>query len=347
VSGDPVIPFNRPTAATNAARYISQALDSQKLSGNNEYGRACESLISKITGAPFAFVTPSCTDALEMSALLLRIEPGDEVIVPSFTFTSTATAFVLRGARIVFADSRIDTKNLDESQLESLISDRTRAIVVVHYGGVGCEMDGILEIARTHGIAVVEDNAHGLGGRYRGQSLGTFGTMATQSFHETKNVSCGEGGALLLNDELLVERAEIVREKGTNRSKFARGEVDKYTWVDDGSSFLPSELTSAMLLAGLEEFDRIQDRRRKIWDAYYSELAEWADRNRVELPVVPQHCDQAYHLFYLLLPNGEALVKLKPRSRASQSWRSPTTCLCTRRLVAGSWAVVIALSRRK
>jgi dTDP-4-amino-4,6-dideoxygalactose transaminase len=238
-----------------------------------------------------------------MSALLLDIQPGDEVIVPSFTFVSTINAFVLRGAWPVFADIRQDTLNLDETRLESLITPRTKAIVPVHYAGVGCEMDTIMAIAGRHGIEVVEDNAHGLFGAYRGRPLGTFGAMATQSFHETKNIVCGEGGALLLNAARYVERAEILREKGTNRSRFFRGQVDKYTWVDVGSSYLPSDILAAFLYAQLEASDTIQTMRRSIWEQYHAQLAEWATDHAVRLPTIPAHCEQSYHMFYLVMPS--------------------------------------------
>jgi dTDP-4-amino-4,6-dideoxygalactose transaminase len=215
-------------------------------------------------------------------------------------------AFVLRGARPVFADIRPDTLNLDEQKLEQLITPRTRAIVVVHYAGVGCEMDTILEIAQRHSIAVVEDNAHGLFGKYKGKYLGTFGSMATQSFHETKNFTCGEGGALIINDPQYVERAEIIREKGTNRSKFFRGQVDKYSWVDVGSSYLPSDLLAAFLYAQFESRDRIQAKRQSIWDYYHTHLCDWAMQHQVQLPVIPSHCEQPYHMFYMLMPSLEA-----------------------------------------
>jgi dTDP-4-amino-4,6-dideoxygalactose transaminase len=240
-----------------------------------------------------------------MAALLLDIKPGDEVIFPAFTFVSTVNAFVLRGARPVFVDVRADTLNLDESQLEEHISPRTKAVVPVHYAGVGCEMDEILWIAGRHGMAVVEDNAHGLFGKYRGRYLGTFGCFATQSFHETKNLTCGEGGALLLNDSQYLERAEIVREKGTNRSRFFRGQVDKYTWVDVGSSYLPSELLAAFLYAQLEAREQIQAKRRHVWEYYNRHLADWSREQGVRLPFVPEHCEQPYHMFYLLLPSLE------------------------------------------
>lgn len=254
-------------------------------------------------GVPRVLLTTSCTHALEMAALLLDVQSGDDVIVPSFTFVSTANAFVLRGARPIFIDIHPDTLNLDETQLERLITARTRAIVPVHYAGVGCAMDAIMAMAARHEIVVVEDNAHGLFGRYRGRWLGTFGALATQSFHETKNITCGEGGALLINDERFVERAEILREKGTNRGRFFRGQVDKYSWVDVGSSYLPSDMLAAFLLAQLEACDRIQAYRKAIWERYHAELGEWATGNGVRLPSVPPDCDQAYHMFYLLLPS--------------------------------------------
>jgi dTDP-4-amino-4,6-dideoxygalactose transaminase len=237
-----------------------------------------------------------------MSALLLDIQPGDEVIVPSFSFVTTANAFVLRGARPVFCDVRPDTLNLDETQLEQLITPKTKAIVLVHYAGVGCEMDVIMEIANRYNLPVVEDNAHGLFGRYKGQYLGTFGQLATQSFHETKNFSCGEGGALLINEPQCIERAEIIREKGTDRSRFFRGEVNKYGWVDLGSSFLPSDFLAAVLYAQLEAKDQIQAHRQWIWQYYYDSLQEWAVEQGVQLQTVPAHCEQTYHMFYLLLP---------------------------------------------
>jgi dTDP-4-amino-4,6-dideoxygalactose transaminase len=236
---------------------------------------------------------------------LLNLKDGDEVIVPSFTFVSTINAFVLRGAKPVFADVRPDTLNLDESKLEALITSKTRAIVVVHYAGVACEMDVIMEIANRHGIPVVEDNAHGLFGKYKGKYLGTFGVLATQSFHETKNFTSGEGGALLINDPKYIEDAEILREKGTNRSRFFRGQVDKYTWINVGSSYLPSDLLAAFLLAQLEEREKVQSLRQRIWETYYKELYDWAEENHVQLPFVPAHCEQPYHMFHLLFPDLE------------------------------------------
>jgi dTDP-4-amino-4,6-dideoxygalactose transaminase len=297
------IPFNRCLPVGRELEYVQQAMASGVLSGDGPFTKKCHEWFRQALGVPMALLTTSCTHALEMTALLLNIEPGDEVIVPAFTFVSTVNAYVIRGAKPVFADIRQDTLNLDERQLPLLITPRTKAIVVVHYAGVACEMDAILEIANRAGVIVVEDNAHGLLGRYKGRYLGTIGAMATQSFHETKNIACGEGGALLLNDERYFERAEILREKGTNRSRFFRGQVDKYGWVDVGSSYLPSELLAAFLLGQLEAHETIQARRKSIYDAYARELSEWANRNEVCLPHIPAHCEQPYHMFYMLLPN--------------------------------------------
>lgn len=299
------IPFNRPTIVGKELYYISQAIHDGYSAGDGGFTKKCHAILEQSLGVSKALLTTSCTDALEMAALLLDFQPGDEVNVPSFTFVTTANAFVLRGATPVFIDIRPDTLNMDENQLEKLITPRTKAIVPVHYAGVGCEMDSICQIAAKYDIAVVEDNAHGLFGGYRGQYLGTFGTFATQSFHETKNFSCGEGGAFLINDPQYIERAEIIREKGTDRSRFFRGQVDKYTWVDIGSSFLPSDILAAFLYAQLEARDDIQNTRRKIWDYYSESLQVWAQSNNIRLPIVPDHCDQSYHMFYLLLPSVE------------------------------------------
>ena len=312
----PRIPFNRSSVVGDELRYVERAFESGRLAGDGGFTKACHTLLEGILGVSKAFLTTSCTHALEMSALLLDIQPGDEVVLPSFTFVSTVNAFVLRGAKPVFCDIRPDTLNLDERVLPSLLTKDTRAIVVVHYAGIAAEMDGILEIARTAGIPVVEDNAHGLFGRYRGRYLGTMGAMGTQSFHGTKNISCGEGGALLLNDDSLVERASIVREKGTNRAAFFRGEVDKYSWVDVGSSYLPSEILAAVLLAQLEAREEIQARRKSIWERYHTELAGWAAQFGVRSPVVPEYCEQAYHLYYLLLPSLEVRSALIEALRA-------------------------------
>lgn len=299
------IPFNRPSIEGNEERYMAEALAKGHISGNGHFTYRCEKLIRETLSIKAALLTTSCTHALEMAALLLNIESGDEVIVPSFTFVSTINAFVLRGAKPIFADIRADTLNIDEKRIEQLITSRTKVIVPVHYAGVGCEMETILKIAKKNGISVVEDNAHGLFGKYKGSHLGTFGCLATLSFHETKNFTCGEGGALLINDLRLVERAEIIREKGTNRSRFFRGEVDKYSWVDIGSSYLLSDMSAAFLLGQLEKKEEIQKRRKQIWESYYANLSEWAKANDVRLPIVPKHCEQTYHMFYLLLPSLE------------------------------------------
>jgi dTDP-4-amino-4,6-dideoxygalactose transaminase len=297
------IPFNRPTHTARVDEYVDQALHSGHLSGDGEFTRRCQDLLGELLGGATVLLTTSGTHALELMALLLDVGPGDEVIVPSFTFSSTVNAFVLRGAIPVFIDIRPDTLNLDERRLDALITDRTRAIVPVHYAGVGCEMSPILEIASQHAIPVVEDNAHGLFGRYRGRLLGTFGVMAAQSFHETKNFSCGEGGAIVINDPAYVERAEIIREKGTNRRQFFLGQVDKYTWVDLGSSFLPSDLLAAMLLAQLEDRDWVGERRSRIWRRYADELAGWSMANDVQMPAVPSDRESPYHLFHMLMPS--------------------------------------------
>jgi dTDP-4-amino-4,6-dideoxygalactose transaminase len=299
------IPFNKAGLAGNEFRYITAAIEGGHISGDGDFTRKCSTFFEQELGLTKAILTTSCTHALEMSALLLEIKGGDEVIVPSFTFVSTVNAFVLRGAHPIFIDIRPDTLNMDERQLEPLISPRTRAIVPVHYAGVGCEMDVILEIAVRHGIPIVEDNAHGLFGKYRGKHLGTFGCLAAQSFHETKNFTCGEGGALFINDSRYVDRAEILREKGTNRTQFFRGLVDKYTWVDVGSSYLPSDLLAAFLYAQLEARQEIQSKRRRIWECYRQQLTAWAQHYGVWLPFVPEPCEQPYHMFYLILPSGE------------------------------------------
>jgi dTDP-4-amino-4,6-dideoxygalactose transaminase len=309
------VPFNRPALAGREMEYIQDAVRRGHLSGDGWYTRRCHDLLRDILGAPQVLLTTSCTHALELAAMLLEVGPGDEVVLPSFTFVSTANAFVLRGARPVFADVRPDTLNLDEQDVERKLTPRTRVIIPVHYAGIGCQMDDLQEIARQAGAAIVEDAAHALFGAYGGRPLGTFGALATLSFHETKNVTCGEGGALVINDPALCERAEILREKGTNRSRFFRGEVDKYTWVDIGSSYLPSDLLAAFLLAQLEAREESQRRRREIWETYAAALADWAAARGVRLPVVPAHCQQPYHLFYLLLPSLAEREQLSARLR--------------------------------
>jgi len=299
------INFNKPYIAKNEVAYIQEALQSRHISGDGSFTKKCHSFLEKELGIPKVLLTTSCTHALDMSALLLELQTEDEVIVPDFTFVSTVNAFVLRGAKPVFCDIHPDTLNLDENLLERLITPRTKAIFLVHYAGVGCEMNTIMDIAAKHNIPIVEDNAHGLFGKYRGKNLGTFGCLAAQSFHETKNFTSGEGGALLINDPKYFEEAEIIREKGTNRSRFFRGQVDKYTWVNIGSSYLPSDVLAAILFSQLEEKDQIQNKRRQIWDTYNLELSQWASKNNVMLPTVPDYCDQAYHMFYMLLPDLE------------------------------------------
>ena len=311
------IPFNRSSLMGRELDYIGRAMTSGQIAGDQTFSKQCQKLLEEVLGLPKCLVATSCTHALEMAALLLEIQPGDEVIVPSFTFVSTINAFVLRGGHPVFCDIRPDTLNLDETLLESLITPRTKAVVPVHYAGVGCEMDSIMAIAGQREVTVVEDNAHGLFGKYKGRWLGTFGALATQSFHETKNITCGEGGALLINEASLIERAEIVREKGTNRSRFFRGQVDKYSWVDIGSSYLMSDVLAAFLYGQLERWREIQAGRRKIWERYERDLEPWAKANDIRLPCVPAHCEQAYHMFYLLLPtlaSRQALIEhLKTR----------------------------------
>jgi dTDP-4-amino-4,6-dideoxygalactose transaminase len=304
------IHFNKPTTVGNEMLYIQQALTNMHVSGDGAYTKKTHQLLEEILGVPKVLLTTSCTHALEMSAILLDIQPGDEVIVPSFTFVSSINAFILRGALPVFVDVRSDTLNLDETKLEALITERTKAIVPVHYGGVACEMDTIMDIANRYNIAVVEDNAHALFAKYKGKYLGTFGKMATQSFHETKNFHCGEGGALIINDPELVERAEIIREKGTNRSRFYRGQIDKYSWVDVGSSYLPSDMLAGFLYAQLEERDAIQAKRQHIYEYYRDNLCDWAEEHHVQTPFVPDDVDHAYHNYFLLLPSLEVRTRL-------------------------------------
>lgn len=305
------IPFNRSGILGSELEYIQKAIEeNQYISGDGFFTKKCQNLLENYLNIPKALLTTSCTHALEMSAILLDFDVGDEVILPSFTFVSTANAFVLRGARPVFIDIRDDTLNIDENKLERLVTGKTKAIVPVHYGGVGCEMDVICDIAKEYNLKIVEDNAHGFLGKYKGKYLGSFGPLSALSFHETKNFACGEGGALIINDEALIERAEIVREKGTNRARFFRGEVDKYTWRDIGSSYLPSDILAAFLFGQLEKRDFIQKKRRKIWEFYKFNLEDWADANKVKIPIVPSHCEQSYHLFYLRLPSIEIREKL-------------------------------------
>lgn len=300
----PKIPFHKPWMTGKEIEYIARAIATGAIAGDGPYTRACGRLLEGWGGIPKVMLTPSCTAALEMAAMLCELAPGDEVILPSFTFVTTASAFVRSGARPVFVDIRPDTLNLDEALIEGAITPRTRAIVPVHYAGVACEMDRIMAIARRRRLVVIEDAAQGVGASYRGKALGSIGDLGTYSFHETKNVTCGEGGAICINAGRLVERAEILREKGTDRLQFLRGQVDKYSWVDVGSSYLPSEICSAFLMAQLERLADITARRRAIHDCYAHLLAPLASEGRLRLPSAPEECVGNHHLFYILLPDA-------------------------------------------
>lgn len=310
------IPFNRPSFVGNERKYLELCLAAGHLSGGGSFSRRCSAHLEARLGCSRALLTTSCTDALEMCGLLLDLGPEDEFIVPSFTFTSTANALALRGARPVFADIRPDTLNIDERQLGSLFTSRTRAVVAVHYAGVACAMDEICLLAHERGVTVIEDNAHGIFGRYKGRLLGTIGALATLSFHETKSVSCGEGGALLVNDPAHIERAEIILEKGTNRRQFFRGQADKYTWIELGSSFVLADLLASILLAQLEAEAEICARREAIWLRYQRSLSNWASANNVGQPTIPPECDSSYHLYHLILPNGGARDRLLEHLKA-------------------------------
>jgi dTDP-4-amino-4,6-dideoxygalactose transaminase len=315
------VPFNRVLAAGEELTHVRDAIAGGHVSGAGPYTARCEETLAQLTGSHRSLLTTSCTHALEMAAHLLDLQPGDEVIMPSFTFVSTAAAVALRGAIPVFCDVRPDTLGLDEALLADLVTERTKAILVVHYAGVACEMDEICAFAAEHGLVIVEDNAHGLFGTYRGRPLGSFGDLSTLSFHETKNLSCGEGGALQINRPEMVARAEILREKGTNRSSFFRGEVDKYTWVDLGSSWLPSDLLAAFLWGQLERADAIQRRRHAVWNAYSERMTPWAYKRGFRLPEVPEDRSHPAHLFALLAPSEEERTALIAhlRDRAVQA----------------------------
>lgn len=305
-----MIPFNIPPYIGNELKYIKQAINNRKICGDGEFTQKCTSWLEETTGASKALLTTSCTHATEMAALLCDIQPGDEVIMPAFTFVSTADAFVLRGAKAVFVDIRPDTMNIDEQLIEQAITEKTKAIVPVHYAGVSCEMDVIMDIAKRHHLYVIEDAAQGIMSAYKGKPLGTIGDYGCFSFHETKNYSMGEGGALLIKDNKQVERAEIIREKGTNRSKFFRGQIDKYTWVDAGSSYLPSDMNAAYLWAQLEQADVIYNDRMSSWNYYYEQLKPVADAGYIELPVIPKECIHNAHMFYMKTRNLEERTKL-------------------------------------
>lgn len=294
-----MIPFNMPPYVGTENDYIKKAIENHKICGDGEFTKRCSAWIEEKTGTKKGLLTTSCSHALEMAALLLDIKPGDEVIMPSFTFVSTADAFVLRGAKAVFVDIRPDTMNINEELIEDAITDRTKAIVPVHYAGVACEMDRIMEIAAKYGLAVVEDAAQGVMSSYKGKALGTIGDFGCYSFHETKNYSMGEGGALLIRDDSRIEDAEIIREKGTNRSKFFRGQIDKYTWVNWGSSYLPSDMNAAYLWAQLEQAEEINENRLNSWTEYYNGLKDLADEGKIELPYIPRECVHNAHMFYI------------------------------------------------
>lgn len=304
------IPFNKPPVVGNESNYISEAIDAHKICGDGHFTHRCNELLEQRTGAARALLTTSCTHATEMAALLSDISEGDEVIMPSYTFVSTANAFVLRGAVPVFVDIRSDTMNIDEKLIEAAITDKTKAIAVVHYAGISCDMDAIMDIAARHNLIVIEDAAQAIGSTYNGKACGSFGRFGCLSFHETKNLSMGEGGALLINDMEDAERAEIIREKGTNRTKFHRGEINKYTWVDAGSSYLPSELNAAYLYAQLLKMDEINSSRMHIWDTYYKMLAPLAANGFIELPHIPSDCVHNAHMFYLKCKDSDERAAL-------------------------------------
>lgn len=305
-----MINFNEPMFADKALPYIRQAIENKKICGDGEFTKKCSKWIETFTGTGKALLTTSCTHATELAAILSEIKEGDEVIMPSYTFVSTADAFVLRGAKAVFVDIRPDTMNIDETLIEAAITDRTKVIVPVHYAGVACEMDRIMDIAEKHNLMVIEDAAQGVMSKYKGRALGTIGDFGCYSFHETKNYSMGEGGALLIRDEKHIEKAEIVREKGTNRSKFFRGQIDKYTWVEAGSSYLPSELNAAYLYAQLEMAEEINERRLDIWNRYYEGLNGLAKEHRIELAYIPEECTHNAHMFYLKAKDLEERTSL-------------------------------------
>ncbi len=305
-----MIVFNQAPFTGKEFGYIQKAIDNKKICGDGEFTKKCSEWLEEKTGASKVLLTTSCTHALEMAALLCDIKEGDEVIMPSYTFVSTADAFVLRGAKIVFVDIRPDTMNIDETKIEAAITDKTKVIVPVHYAGVACEMDTIMDIAKRHNLMVVEDAAQGLMSTYKGKALGTIGDFGCISFHETKNYSMGEGGALYINDPKYIEDAEIIREKGTNRSKFFRGQIDKYTWVNAGSSYLPSDMNAAYLWAQLEIADEINDHRMELWNTYYEGLKSLEDKGLIELPKVPEGCVHNAHMFYIKTKDLEERTQL-------------------------------------
>ena len=315
-----MIPFNIAPFVGNEIDYIKDAINEKHISGDGKYTKKCSKWLEQDSGASKVLLTTSCTHATEMAAILSEIQPGDEVIMPSYTFVSTADAFVLRGAKVVFVDIRPDTMNIDETLIEDAITDKTKAIVPVHYAGVSCEMDNIMDIARRHNLIVIEDAAQGVMSKYKGKTLGSIGDYGCYSFHETKNFSMGEGGAILIKNEDMIEPAEIIREKGTNRSKFFRGQIDKYTWVDVGSSYLPSELNAAYLWAQLERAREIFDDRMKSWNKYHDALSELENAGRIELPTIPADCEHNAHMFYFKTRNLEERTNLIQYLKDNDIW---------------------------
>jgi dTDP-4-amino-4,6-dideoxygalactose transaminase len=305
-----MIDFNKPYLTGNEVKYIKQAVELRKLSGNGDYTKKCQAFFEQRYGFKKCLLTTSCTDALEMTSILIDVKPGDEIIAPSYTFVSTINPFVLRGAHIKFVDSSAENPNMDISQIEPLINEKTKAIVVVHYAGIAVDMDKVMEIANRHNILVIEDAAHSVDSFYKDKPLGSIGHLGTFSFHETKNIISGEGGMLIINDPRFIERAEIIWEKGTNRAAFYRGEVNKYGWVDIGSSFLPSEITSAFLFAQIEKLDKIQDKRKKLWNIYHKRLKKLAKKGRIKVPVLPDYATNNAHMYYIVCNNLDERTSL-------------------------------------
>ncbi|MBU1097104.1 MAG: dTDP-4-amino-4,6-dideoxygalactose transaminase [Ignavibacteriae bacterium HGW-Ignavibacteriae-2] len=312
-----MIPFNKPYLTGKELHFIYQAVYGEHISGNGIFTKKCQRFFEERYGFKKTLLTTSCTDALEMCAILTDIQPGDEVIIPSYTFVSTALAFVRQGAKIIFADSNSDNPNIDVDKIESLINEKTKAIVVVHYAGIACDMDKIMDLANKHKLIVIEDAAQAIDSYYKGKPLGSIGHLATFSFHETKNIVCGEGGLLIINDDKYVNRAEIIWEKGTNRAEFFRGNINKYGWVDSGSSFLPSDILAAYLWAQLENLDDIQLKRKNIWQHYYDSLKNWADTSNISLPHIPDYATNNGHMFYLVCNSFEQRTSLIKRLKTN------------------------------
>ena len=314
------IPFNKPYLTGKEMHYMYQAVYSGKISGNGLFTQKCQSYFENICGFKKALLTTSCTDALEMSAILSDIKPGDEIIVPSYTFVSTALAFVRQGAKIVFADSNSENPNIDVNKIESLITPKTKAIVPVHYAGISCDMDVIMQIAAKYNLLVIEDAAQSIDSFYKGKPLGSIGHLAAFSFHETKNINSGEGGLLAINDNKLIHRSEVIWEKGTNRSDFSRGIVSKYEWVDTGSSFLPSEINAAYLYAQIEHLNNIQEKRKRLWNIYFSELQNWSEKMSIRLPFIPEYATNNAHMFYIVCSSNKQRTTLIEHLKRDDVW---------------------------